>query len=122
MQSFFGMCKWLHSCKIDWRAGLHRLAFAAIGLILASCAVNAMEAEDANVDLLIATEYKRLECGTVPSVPLFVIDDLDKNALAGCVIAIISTPCPMTEYPLICLRLYGQDIPGAVDLEDAFLP
>ncbi len=122
MQSFFGMCKWLHSCRVGWPAVFFRLAFVAIGLSLASCAVDRMEAEDANLDLLIATEYKRFECGSVPSVPLFVIDDLDKNALAGCVIAIISTPCPMTEYPLICLRLYGQDVPGAVDLEDAFLP
>jgi hypothetical protein len=90
--------------------------------LLSSCVVEKMEPTDANIDLFVALEYKRSECGSVPPIPLFVIDELEKNALAGCVIAIISTPCPMTEYPLICVRMYGQNVPGAVDLQDAFVP
>lgn len=90
--------------------------------LLSSCVVEKMEPTEANIDLFVAVEYKRSECGSVPPIPLFVIDELEKNALAGCVIAIMSAPCPMTEYPLICVRMYGQNVPGAVDLQDAFVP
>lgn len=90
--------------------------------LLSSCVVEKIEPTEANIDLFVAVEYKRSECGSVPPIPLFVMDELEKNALAGCVIAIMSAPCPMTEYPLICVRMYGQNLPGAVDLQDAFVP
>lgn len=90
--------------------------------LLSACVVEKIEPTEANIDLFVAVEYKRSECGSVPPIPLFVMDELEKNALAGCVIAIISAPCPMTEYPLICVRMYGQNLPGAVDLQDAFVP
>lgn len=98
------------------------LFWIALVPLLSSCVVEKIEPTEANIDLFVAVEYKRSECGSVPPIPLFVMDELEKNALAGCVIAIISAPCPMTEYPLICVRMYGQNLPGAVDLQDAFVP
>lgn len=98
------------------------LLWIAFVLLLTSCVVEKIEPTEANIDLFVAVEYKRSECGSVPPIPLFVMDELERNALAGCVIAIMSAPCPMTEYPLICVRMYGQNFPGAVDLQDAFVP
>jgi len=76
-----------------------------------------MPADEANLDLLLAYAYKQQECGSMPQLPLLVFDDTDKNALAGCVIAIISAPCPVTEYPFVCIRMYGKDVPGTVKVD-----
>jgi hypothetical protein len=107
---------------MHWHSSFLLPLLLSVTAFLCSCVAEKIKPEDANVDLLVAVEYKRLECGSVPPLPIFVIDELEKNALAGCVIAIFSAPCPVTEYPPVCLRMYGKNIPGAVELQDALVP
>ncbi|MBW7857602.1 MAG: hypothetical protein H3C43_04745 [Leptonema sp. (in: Bacteria)] len=84
---------------------------------LTGCVSDLMEKQDAQIDIIVAIEVKRAECSTAPEIPLIVTDDVDRNAVAGCVIAILSEPCPFIRYPVYCIRIYKQNVPGTVDVK-----
>lgn len=83
---------------------------------IASCAGDFVEKDEAQKDILLASLAKTQECGAGPGYFLPLLKDQDRNAVAGCVIAIVNAPCPFTEYPLLCIRVYGEDVPGTVKI------
>lgn len=94
-----------------------RLALTGLILsLLASCANGYVEKDEAQKDILVATAYKTQECGSGPGYFLPIIKDQDQNAVSGCVIAIVNAQCPFNEYPLLCIRVYGEDVPGTVKI------
>lgn len=103
----------LFSLKFLRRLLVAGLLFGA----LTGCVNDLMEKQDAQFDILVAIEVKRAECSRAPEIPLIVTDDVDRNAVAGCVIAILSEPCPFTQYPVYCVRMYQHNVPGTVDVK-----
>lgn len=82
--------------------------------VAASCASQEETMKDADAwGLVIFTvQTKRAECGGAPPQLLPVPNKPKLNAVNACALAIIDQPCPFTEYPLLCLGIFGADIPG----------
>ena len=93
------------------------LIASSLFCVFTGCVSDLMEKKDAQFDILVAIEVKRAECSSAPGIPLIVTDDVDRNAVAGCVIAILSETFPFTQYPVYCVRMYQQNVPGTVDVK-----
>lgn len=90
------------------------LAVLVLGLSL-SCASESdtVPIEDAYVQLFVAIDVRRSECGEQPDYFLPVIDEPTPYGLNACVFAIVRGECPFLDYPLICLEMYNTDVPGS---------
>jgi hypothetical protein len=86
-------------------------------LLLLRCSVESeAKIQERKDTLLFAILAKEQECGVRPVFPIISLDKKNKPPEYGtraCTVAILQSPCPFTNYPLICLEFYKYDVPNA---------
>lgn len=94
--------------------------------LLFGCGPTGYYTGEDKMNLNIAILAKASECGgTFPGYPLQPVEkEIKEYAVQACTFAIIQTPCPFLNYPLICLEMFKIDIPnlGPQWIEDRITP
>lgn len=88
---------------------------SAFVLFLSNCAAeNNYYSNEDKRNLFLTMIVKAGECGeNFPKIPIFPLKkEIHLYAVQACTLAIIQAPCPVTEYPLICLEMFEIDIPN----------
>lgn len=76
-------------------------------------AADSISNKEATDIIVRSTFLKFIECGNSPGFLLYVPkENIYKNGVNTCAFTILRTPCPFTQYPLLCLELYRVDVPG----------
>ncbi len=96
-----------------------KIIYLSVSLILfinfSSCEMeNKYYSNEDKRNLFLTMIVKSGECGgNFPQLPIFPIKkEIPLYAVQACNLAIIQSPCPVLEYPLVCIEMFQIDIPN----------
>lgn len=98
---------------------LQKFSLVYISFVLLTSSISCVAEEgyyssEDKKNLFLTMIVKAGECGgKFPQIPIFPIKkEIPLYAVQACTLAIIQAPCPVLEYPLICLEIFEVDIPN----------
>lgn len=89
-------------------------ALLAGSLTLTGCVVGeeGYATDEAWSEIYAAIDFKKEECGNEPEQKMLVPPNPPTYGTQLCSISIIRMECPFDHYPILCLEMYGVDIPA----------
>lgn len=86
--------------------------FFIITLLTVGCGTDSTADDSEKKNMLFSVFVKAAECGNSPPYPIFPLKKSSAYSVNACNLAILLSPCPFSQYPLVCLEILNKvDVP-----------
>ncbi|HMV77837.1 MAG TPA: hypothetical protein PK453_02685 [Leptospiraceae bacterium] len=81
-------------------------------LVFSRCGTDGTAESSEKKNMTFSIFVKAAECGNSPPYPLIPLKKSSSYSVNACNLAILLSPCPFSQYPLVCLEIFNKvDVP-----------